>query len=162
MTVSKHASNVQTNHTISSLINKKEIKEVYERMIEKIIHNDNPSSELFLLFSHQKIKENILNLSNKDTVDTIEILFSEKNVFTKLKEIKKNVLVMNNVKKSESVQIFEDMLNQYVHTNLSYHSSDFFIPESFQSTKNKTILYQGWGTFLNENPKLITSCSLSP
>ena len=48
------------------------------------------------------------------------------------------------------------MLDRLVQTHLTFEENITLIPEEFFTNENKSIIYEGWNTYLTDNPKIQT------
>lgn len=135
---------------------KESIINIYEQIIDKIMQKSDPTEELSILLSNTEIQEIIKEISDKQTVETINILFSKQTIFTKLQTLNTYAMQTDTARKNNTTQSIEQMLQRLVQTNLTYEENITLIPEKFFTNENKSIVYEGWNTYLTNNPKIKT------
>ena len=133
---------------------KEGILEIYEKMVDKISKQKDPSLELSYLFLQPEIKDIITTISDQYTVETISILFSNNNILSKINYLAHYQRREEQRRKNETVQQLEQILGKIIETNLSYFETDTILPNSFQNEENRTLLYSSWIHYLHNNPKI--------
>lgn len=139
---------------ISSSSQKESMIYIYEQMIDKIYQKSDPSEELSILLSNPEIQEIIKEISDEQTLQTINTLFAKQSIFTKIQELNTYAIRTDTTRKNETVQSIEQMLDRLVQTHLTFDENITLIPEEFFSQENKSILFEGWNNYLTNNPKI--------
>lgn len=132
--------------------NKEDIRILYEEIYNLIYTNSNPSKEFSELLSYQEIKHIIREISDDETVDTIEALFSEDAVLIKMMKV---FQYSNNIeKKRQDLQEFENETNNLIKSNFSSLMNVTFLPELDLTSDNITNLYNEFKSYMNDKSKL--------
>ena len=134
--------------------NKESMIDIYEQMIDKIAQKRDPSEEISIFLSNPEVQKIIQNISDQQTLETINTLFSKQSIFSKIQSLNTYGLQMDNIRKNNTAQSIEQMIEQLIDTNLTYEESITLTPEEFFSPKNQSILNEGWGNYLTNNPKI--------
>ena len=130
------------------------IAEVYEQLIEKILRGVDPSEELSLLLSNPNIQTIIKELSDEQTLQTMQTLFSKKSIYLKLQALHQYDQKTNLIHQNESVQVFDQMLQRVISTNLTSDDAKLLFPEELLTEENKSILFSAWTNYLHTHPNI--------
>ena len=108
---SSHTNPVEKRSELFNVLNNDNIKHLFEQIIDKIYYNKNPSEELSKLLSFQEIKQVIGQISDNETLETTEILFSEKNIFLKILNVNQYSHILEKKRQNHSITKFENELD---------------------------------------------------
>ena len=150
------SSKIEKSHALLSS-NKDEIRASYERMLDKVHNGSDPSKEISELLSYHEIKDAIRDFSDDETLETIEILFSEKNRFIKRQKIIQYHDKIESERQSSIIQELEYELNNILSSNigsLENIENLEFISKLNLTLEDITNYYVEWVKYLDENPRL--------
>jgi len=122
-------SNNQSNNSIElqDLSNKKIIQQLLDEIINKINNNENPEDILKTIITFQEIRENIKNLSDRETLNKIDILFSNKSIFQKILQLHQYSKKLENKRIENNTYEFENELIDIISNNYSsFHDISIF------------------------------------
>jgi hypothetical protein len=150
------SSKIEKSHALISS-NKDEIQASYERMLDKVHNGSDPSKEISELLSYHEIKDAVRDFSDDETLETIEILFSEKNRFIKRQKIIQYHDKIESERQSSTIQELEYELNNILSSNigsLENIENLEFISKLNLTLEDITNYYVEWVKYLDENPRL--------
>ena len=146
-------------------INIYELRDLINRLTNKIINNENPKEEIKELLSFSEIKDIILQISDEDTLNTIESLMSDKNIFQKFINIYRYKTKIDAIQNDYNIPHFENELNQYIKNNYSMINSFSVFEESNITIENLEEWLSNWNEYLEENhniKSIITKYDIYP
>jgi hypothetical protein len=152
----------RTNHgnfddiALSGNSRKERMRDTYDQMVDKIAQKSDPSYEISMLLSNPEVQDIIMEISDEQTLETINTLFSKQPLFTKLQMLNTYAIKTETIRENDTVQSIEQMLERLIQTKLTFEENITLLPEEFFTQENKSILYDGWGTYLTNNPKIQT------
>jgi hypothetical protein len=129
------------------------IKGIYKQTVEKVTLGLNPSEEVSILLSNPDIQTIIKDISDEQTLEIMNTLFSNKPIFTKLQAIHVYEKKINGIQENESIQLFEQMFKRLINTNLTPEEPTF-LPEAMLTEENKSMLFSIWMNYLNTHPNI--------
>ncbi len=151
---SSHTNPIEKRNELFNVSNNDNIKQLLEQIIDKIYYNKNPSDELSELLSFSEIKQVIGEISDNETLDTIEILFSEKNIFLKILNVNQYSHVLEKKRQNHSVMEFEKELDGQISSNFS-HLENLSIMQELNVTSENIANWQSeWENYLDAHQKL--------
>jgi len=151
---SSHTSPVEKRSGSFNVSNNDNIKQLFEQLIDKIYYNKNPSEELSELLSFPEIKQVIGEISDKETLDTIEILFSEKNIFPKILNVNQYSHILEKKRQNHSIMEFENELDGQISSNFSYLENLSIMQELNVTSENIANWQSEWENYLDAHQKL--------
>ena len=153
---SSHTNPIEKRNELFNVSNNDNIKQLLEQIIDKIYYNKNPSDELSELLSFPEIKQVIGEISDNETLDIIEILFSEKNIFLKILNVNQYSHVLEKKRQNHSVMEFENELDGQISSNFS-HLENLSIMQELNVTSENIANWQSeWENYLDAHQKLKT------
>ena len=151
---SSHTNPVEKRNELFNVSNNDNIKQLLEQIIDRIYYNKNPSEELSELLSFPEIKQVIGEISDNETLDTIEILFSEKNIFLKILNVNQYSHALEKKRQNHSVMEFENELDGQISSNFS-HLENLSIMQELNVTSENIANWQSeWENYLDAHQKL--------
>jgi len=151
---SSHTNPIEKRNELFNVSNNDNIKQLLEQIMDKIYYNKNPSDELSELLSFPEIKQVIGEISDNETLDTIEILFSEKNIFLKILNVNQYSHVLEKKRQNHSVMEFENELDGQISSNFS-HLENLSIMQELNVTSENIANWQSeWENYLDAHQKL--------
>jgi hypothetical protein len=151
---SSHTNPVEKRSELFNISNNDNIKQLLEQIIDKIYYNKNLSEELSELLSFPEIKQVIGEISDNETLDTIEILFSEKNIFLKILNVNQYSHSLEKKRQNHSVMEFENELDGQISSNFN-HLENLSIMQELNVTSENIANWQSeWENYLDAHQKL--------
>lgn len=172
VSVSKHLDSMHINNTFNNQntilfeqSDRASIHRLYMIMIENLLQKNSPSNELSIFLLQPTIRNTISTLSDSTTLRTMDILFSNSHSLTKFLTLLQYCTYIETNQNHQSIESFEQILNQLVKSNLTYEKNITFLPTTYLDNHNKTILYESWKQYLKTNPSIhhiITELAIDP
>ena len=139
-----------------------EIEQLYEQFKHKICSKHDPSMEIKKLLSYPEIQDEIKELSDRNTFQTINMLFSTSNHLVKKVEILKYNTILTLKCKTETIQKFDNTLRNLVQRKVDSVEDIVRISSELNlniSSQNISMLYTHCEDYLQQNPYLGSALS---
>jgi len=139
-----------------------EIEQLYEQFKHKIYSKHDPLMEANKLLSYPEIQDEIKELSDRNTFQTINMLFSNSNPLIKKVEILKYNTILTLKCKNETIQKFDNTLRNLVQRKVDSVEDIFRISSELNlniSSQNISMLYAHCENYLQQNLRLSSALS---